>query len=72
MSHELVIGLVLIPAIVLVLFWVDQLIDLMGRSDGQFPGRYDKICWFIILMTMNVLGAFIWFIFKNIRKTGKP
>ena len=71
MILPLLIGLLFITVIVLVLFWVGQLFDLMGQSDDLFPGRYDKVCWFVLLMTMNVFGAAIWFIFKSIHKSGK-
>jgi hypothetical protein len=53
-------------SITLFVFWVSQIMDIMRYPDGQFPGRYDKVCWLFIILAFNVVGAFIWWLFKNV------
>lgn len=48
-------------------FWIVQLIDLMSRKDSEFPGRFDKPAWGIVLAITNVLGALAFFLFKHTR-----
>jgi hypothetical protein len=46
------------------IFWLIQILNLMSRSDGSFPGRYDKPIWAAILLTCNIIGAIAYFIAK--------
>ena len=45
-------------------FWFVQLIDLMSRKDNEFPGRFDKPTWVLILVLTNFIGALAFFISK--------
>ena len=37
--------LLIIVVILLELVWISQLVNLMGRKDISFPGKYDKLIW---------------------------
>ena len=50
--------------IVLLAFWLVELISLMNMTDDQFPGRFDKPTWAVILVFTLVLGAFAFWIWK--------
>jgi uncharacterized membrane protein len=63
MIHLLVL-FVLLAGIV---FWLTQLIDVMQRRDDEFPGRYDKIIWALVIVLGNIFGAFAYWIAKPIR-----
>ena len=54
-------------AIVLLIFWVVQLIDLMTMTDDLFPGRNDKVLWFIVVFLGSAFGALVFWIWKVIR-----
>ena len=56
--------LLIIVVIFLELFWITQLVNLMGRKDSSFPGKYDKIIWAAIFLMANVLGAFVYLIIR--------
>ncbi|MHC4253242.1 MAG: hypothetical protein ACYS9X_29330 [Planctomycetota bacterium] len=51
-------------ALPLVIFWACQLLSLMRMRDEEFPGRYDKILWFIIVFFGSLLGALIFWLWK--------
>lgn len=46
----------------LVICWFWQFIQLMILSDSDFPGKNDKILWFLIFIIFPFIGpgAFIW------------
>lgn len=47
------------------IFWLIQFFDLMSRSDEAFPSRYDKIIWSAVLILLNLLGALIYWFWKQ-------
>jgi len=49
-------------------FWVLSLYRLMGLRDDFFPGRNDKVTWFVLLVLFNIVGAVMFFIFKGKRQ----
>ena len=51
------LAIVLIIASVLFIFWLSQMIALMSMKDEEFPGRHDKILWFIAVFGGFVGGA---------------
>ena len=62
MMEALVIG-----AMVLLIFWVVQLIALMSMTDDLFPGRNDKVLWFIVVFFGCALGALVFWLWKLVR-----
>jgi hypothetical protein len=55
-------------AVLLVIFWFWQLLDLMRRRDEEFPGRLDKVAWTVIVVFTGPLGAFAFLLGKPARK----
>jgi hypothetical protein len=54
--------LVLAGLIILTLFlrsWRNEFIYLMGRGDGDFPGRNDKLIWAIVLLFFAPVGLWL-------------
>ena len=58
---------ILLFALVLLVFWIIQFAQLMAMRDDEFPGRYDKILWFIAFLTLNVVAASIFLSWKQIQ-----
>ena len=50
---------------------VATVIGLMRRPDADFPGRFDKILWLVVLVAVPVLGA-IAYGFYNLSLQEKP
>ena len=46
-------------AIPLLIIWMRQILALMKMTDDQFPGKYDKALWLIVVFFGGILGAFI-------------
>jgi hypothetical protein len=63
--------LLLIFGLIAQVFWIVQLIDLMSRKDNEFPGRFDKPTWVIILIFTNFLGAIAFLVSKPAKQV-KP
>ena len=53
------------------IIWVQQFFDLMSSGDGKFPGRYDKVLWFVVLILGNILGAIAYWYWKTYLAKGK-
>jgi hypothetical protein len=53
-------ALFLLVAILGVVFWISQLIDLMQRPDEDFPGSNDKMIWALVIVFGSVLGALVY------------
>jgi hypothetical protein len=56
----------LLFVLVLLVFWIIQFAQLMAMRDDEFPGRFDKILWFIAFLTLNVVAASIFLSWKQI------
>lgn len=66
--HEVrfLLGLGLLAiAILAVFFWVREFIHLMGLADEAFPGRYDKVLWFLLLVLLPPVGALAFSTFRR-------
>jgi hypothetical protein len=57
---------ILLFILVLLVFWIIQFAQLMAMRDDEFPGRFDKILWFIAFLTLNVVAASIFLSWKQI------
>jgi hypothetical protein len=57
---------ILLFVLVLLVFWIIQFAQLMAMRDDEFPGRFDKILWFIAFLTLNVVAASIFLSWKQI------
>ncbi len=55
----------IVIGIALLIFWIVELFDLMGKRDDEFPGRYDKVLWFIVIFFGFALGALIFVLWKS-------
>jgi|GEM_PF-6714483 len=53
--------------IALVVFWIVQLVTLMEMKDAQFPGRHDKVLWFVLMLICSVLGACVFWAWRQQR-----
>lgn len=45
-------------------FWVAMVVDLMRRRDAEFPGRFDKVLWLVVLVAVPVLGPIAFGFYK--------
>ena len=59
--------LAVLAAVCLVILWAGQLLELMRMKDSEFPGRYDKVLWFVLLLVSGPLGALIFWCWKDHR-----
>ena len=59
------IGLMI--AVAITVFWIEQLVDLMGRRDEEFPGRFDKLIWVAIIVFIPLVGAIAYSISRKPR-----
>ncbi len=54
-------------SIAIMAFWIPQLVDLMGRRDDDFPGRFDKLVWVAIIVFIPLVGAIAYSISRKPR-----
>jgi len=57
------VGLFLI--VLAVVFWVSQFYQLMNMTAEEFAWEYDKVLWFVVLLVGCVLGALLFFIWRQ-------
>jgi len=57
--------LIIAVAALALLFWGFQFVQLMMLEDSDFPGRYDKILWFILFCTTFLLAPFLFIAWKK-------
>ena len=58
---------ILIIAVVLLLFWLSQMVALMNMKDDEFPGGHDKILWFIAILIGSFAGALAFLLWRTVR-----
>ena len=61
--------ILILVGLFLLLFWLWQLLDLMNRGDDEFPGRFDKLIWGMILLFGWVVGAVAFCLWKVLAET---
>ncbi|MEX0704741.1 MAG: hypothetical protein WD069_21765 [Planctomycetales bacterium] len=63
--HNYFFGVALVIfALPALIFWAVQLGSLMGRRDEEFPGRYDKLMWGLIVFFGGLIGATVYYFAK--------
>jgi len=61
-----IMALLLLAAFVMMfVFWMRELITLMGLGDEAFPGRHDKILWFALLVLLPPIGMIAFSVFRR-------
>jgi hypothetical protein len=45
-------------------FWITMLTDCLQKNDNDFPakGQNEKLIWSMVLIFLNVIGAFLYFV----------
>lgn len=54
-------------SIFLFVFWLFQIVALMDMKDNEFPGRHDKVLWFIAVLLGSVVGALAFLLWRFMR-----
>ena len=57
--------IILAVGVVYLMFWGFQLVQLMMLDDGDFPGRYDKILWFVLFCTFVLVAPWVFIAWKR-------
>lgn len=57
--------LIIVVAALALVFWGYQLVQLMMLEDSDFPGRYDKILWFVLFCATFLLAPFLFIAWKR-------
>lgn len=52
-------------AVVLIVLWLFQFVQLMALADGDFPGRYDKPLWVAAFLWLAFLAPFAFMYWKS-------
>jgi len=59
-------GLVAVVIVIAVIYWwVTSFVALMCLSDSDFPGRYDKILWFVVFFTLWVFAPLLFSMWRR-------
>lgn len=64
-AREILVFLVLAALVMMLIFWVRELVTLMGLGDEAFPGRHDKILWFLLLVALPPIGMVAFSVFRR-------
>ena len=56
---------VLVAAIAVVYWWCTSFVFMMGLSDSQLPGRYDKILWFVVFFTLWIFAPVVFSMWRK-------
>lgn len=57
--------LLILAVVAFAALWVRELVHLMGLGDDVFPGRYDKVLWFAVLVCLPPIGVPAFAIFRR-------
>jgi hypothetical protein len=52
-------GIIWVLALWLLGFWFAQVLDLLNRSDDDFPERNDRVEWLMVVLLVPVVGAIL-------------
>ena len=67
----IIVVIFVVLGLLLVAFWLTQLMDLMRRRDEDFAGRFDKLIWGLVLVFAWIPGAIAFWFWKNRAKTDR-
>lgn len=56
---------VLVVSFVLIVLWVVYFAQMMSLADAEYPGKHDKILWFVVFLLFFFLAPFAFWIWKN-------
>jgi hypothetical protein len=59
-------GLVVVVIVISVIYWwVTSFISLMCLTDGDMPGRYDKVLWFVVFLSLSVFAPLLFSMWRR-------
>jgi uncharacterized membrane protein len=47
-------------ALFLLGFWFAQVLDIVNRSDNDFPERNDRVVWLLVVLLIPIVGAILY------------
>ena len=61
--------LIILALIILIIIrWWEEFIFMMSLNDSNFPGKSDKILWFIVFFILPLVAPFLFRSWKKIIK----
>ncbi|MDB5350924.1 MAG: hypothetical protein JWN86_2171 [Planctomycetota bacterium] len=63
---EVAMLLLAASSVVFAWLWGREFINLMGLADEAFPGRYDKILWFTLMILLPPVGLLAFGAFRRV------
>ena len=55
---------IIIIGLIAFLFWLSELRIVIKMHDSDFPGRNDKLMWFMLVFFGSILGALLFMIWR--------
>ena len=52
--------LIILISVIIVVFWLVQLLDVMFQDEEFFESHNHKLSWFLVIFVGNIIGA-IWY-----------
>ena len=53
--------------VALLLFWLSQLLALTNMKNDEFPGKHDKILWFVAVLVGSFAGWLAFLLWRTMR-----
>ncbi len=63
----MIMGVVLFTIIIIIIIWIRQFVFLMSLEDSMFPGKYDKILWYVVFIVSPIITPFAFMLWKKIK-----
>ena len=54
--------------VALIIFWIVQFKQLMNMETAEFKDKNDKLIWALVLITMNLFGAFLFYFIAPVKR----
>ena len=55
----------LLISIIIIFFWYKEFVFMMALEDSDYPGKKDKILWFIVFFVFPFLAPFLFRTWKK-------
>ncbi len=68
LAEATVVPFLIIVGLLLTIFWLVELLVLMNMTGDEFPWRYDKVLWLVIVFFGLALGALVFLLWQRGRK----